>query len=229
MADLDKLKRRVQRFLARPRVRATSDRANRTILTLLTRNRVIATIGFWLSPFGFNRERWAVLAGRAAYRRNHQRTIATSPQLRRNIHRLEKALIMEPRRSVFALDYIEETVEAFLTYRQDPAATDPTLTRWSEDVLRAYFDTVEKTDLLEGLHGRFLDAAGDALVAGAPLGEQRLVALDDDGRDLTVEVAITLGEGTSDRVGADAAPQLTDLGSVVIDLEQVRTGEGFTS
>lgn len=74
-----------------------------------------------------------------------------------------------------------------------------------------------------------LDAAGDALVAGALLGEQRLVALDDDGRDLTVEVAITLGEGTSDRVGADAAPQLTDLGSVVVDLEQVRTGEGFTS
>src|SRR5690606_14909318 len=74
-----------------------------------------------------------------------------------------------------------------------------------------------------------LDEAGEPLVTGVPLGEERLVALDDDGRDLTVEVAITLGEGTSDRVGADAAAQLTDLGTVVVDLEQVRTGEGFTS
>lgn len=162
MVDLDKLKRSVQRFLARPRVRAASDRSNRMLLSILTRNRVIATIGFWLSPFGFNRERYAVLTGRAAYRRNQQRTIATSPQLRRNIHRLEKALIMEPRRPVFALDYIEETVEAFLTYRRDPAITDPSLDRWSEDVLREYFDAVQKDDRLEDLHRRFLEVAGHA-------------------------------------------------------------------
>ncbi|PYF99683.1 alternate signal-mediated exported protein, RER_14450 family [Georgenia satyanarayanai] len=73
------------------------------------------------------------------------------------------------------------------------------------------------------------DAAGDPLVSDVPLGEDRLVALDDDGRVLTVEVAITLGEGTKDRVGADAAAQLTDLGTVVVDLEQVRSGEGFAS
>ncbi|MBD8061598.1 alternate-type signal peptide domain-containing protein [Oceanitalea stevensii] len=74
-----------------------------------------------------------------------------------------------------------------------------------------------------------LDEAGDPLVSGVPLGEERLVTLDDDGRVLTVEVALTLGRGTGDRVGADAAAQLTDLGTVVVDLEQVRTGEGFTS
>jgi len=73
-----------------------------------------------------------------------------------------------------------------------------------------------------------LDAAGDPLVAGAPLGAERMVTLD-GARVLTVEVAIALGEGTSDRVGADAAPQLADLGTVVVDLEQVRTGEGFAS
>ncbi|WP_152187677.1 hypothetical protein [Georgenia satyanarayanai] len=73
-----------------------------------------------------------------------------------------------------------------------------------------------------------LDAAGDHLVIGAPLGEERLVTLDGGGA-LTLEVAVALGEGTSDRVGADAAPQLADLGTVVVDLDQVRTGEGFTS
>ncbi len=74
-----------------------------------------------------------------------------------------------------------------------------------------------------------LDAAGGQLVAGVPLGEERLVALDDDGRVLTVEVALTLGEAARDRVGSGAPSQLADLGTVVVDLEQVRTGEGFTS
>jgi len=161
MAKLNVIKQRVQGFLARPAVRAVNERTNRAVLRLLTANRAVATVGFWLSPLGFNRERWAMLSGRAAYRRNQDRTDATSPRLRRNVHRLEKALIMEPRRPVFALDYIEETVEAFEVYRRDPALTDPALARWSEDVLRAYFDAVEPDDRLDGLRQRFAAAAGD--------------------------------------------------------------------
>lgn len=72
------------------------------------------------------------------------------------------------------------------------------------------------------------DAAGDPLVAGIPVGEERKVDLD-EGRALTVEVALSLGDGTTDRVGADAPVQLTDLGALVVDLEQVRTGEGVPS
>lgn len=161
MSQLNDLKQRVQTFLARPKVRAVNERSNRAILSALTLNRLTATIGFWLSPFGFNRERYAVLTGRAAYRRNLQRAHATSPRLRRNIHRLEKALIMEPRRPVFALDYIEETVEAFLVYRQDPAHSDPALTKWSEDVLRAYFLAVEQDERLAELSRRFHEVAGE--------------------------------------------------------------------
>lgn len=161
MSKLNVIKRRVQLFLARPTVRAASERGNRAVLGLLTANRVTATIGFWLSPLGFNRERYAVLTGKAAYHRNQRRPAATSPRLRRNTHRLEKALIMEPRRPVFALDYIEETVEAFEAYRRDPSTIDPSLARWSEDVLRAYFDAVEQDDHLAALHRRFLVAAGD--------------------------------------------------------------------
>ncbi len=162
MALLHNLKTRVQRVLARPRVRAVNERTQRRVLGLLATNRVTATIGFWLSPFGFNRERYAILTGRAAYRRNQDRVLATSPRLRRNIHRLEKALIMEPRRPTFALDYIAETVEAYELYQRDPTLTDAKLARWSTDVLHAYFAAVQTDDALAELQARFEAAAGQS-------------------------------------------------------------------
>ena len=174
MANLGAVKKKAQAVLAQPRVRAANERTQRAVLDALTTNRATATVGFWLSPFGFNRERWAILSGRAAYRRNQDRVLATSPRLRRNIHRLEKALIMEPRRPRFALDYIGETVEAYECYQAGSAATspnanrandgtiDPKLVRWSTDVLHAYFAAVETDDELSSLHQRFLRAAGEA-------------------------------------------------------------------
>lgn len=162
MSDLARVKRRVQGFLARPRVRSLNERTQRRVLDLLTTNRATATVGFWLSPFGFNRERYAILTGRAAYRQNQDRVIATSPRLRRNIHRLEKALIMEPRRATFALDYIGETVEAYELYQRDCSLADPKLSQWSTDVLHAYFDAVQKDERLVALEQRFLVAAGEA-------------------------------------------------------------------
>ena len=113
-----------------------------------------------MSPFGFNRERYAILTGRAAYRRNQDRVHATSPRLRRNIHRLEKAMIMEPRRPRFALAYIAETVEAYELYQRDPTLTDAKLARWSTDVLHAYFAAVQTDDALAELQARFEAAAG---------------------------------------------------------------------
>jgi len=77
------------------------------------------------------------------------------------------------------------------------------------------------------------DGAGDALVADVPLGTAATLPTldaDDDGRadDFTLEV--TLGfPGAADRFGPGAPAQVTDLGAIVLDLDQVRTGEGFTS
>lgn len=167
MALLTTAKNRVQKVLARPRVRAVNERSQRAALDFLTTNRAVATVGFWLSPLGFNGERWAILSGRAAYRRNQDRVQATSPRLRRNTHRLEKALIMEPRRPVFALNYITETVEAYELYQENCSLVDPKLSRWSTDVLHAYFDAVEQDDHLRSLEQRFLVAAGEAPDAAA--------------------------------------------------------------
>ena len=61
----------------------------------------------------FRREQAAVLAGRAQYIRELSELRSTSALLRRNTHRLEKGLIMRPRRAVFGANYIVETVTIF--------------------------------------------------------------------------------------------------------------------
>lgn len=77
--------------------------------------------------------------------------------LRRNTHRLEKGLIMRPRRDVFALDFIGDTVEAYRKlYGRACDADEDTrqVVQWSSDVLEAYFAAVviEKSEVLRDCH-----------------------------------------------------------------------------
>lgn len=72
--------------------------------------RFLASIYYALFSCQFSREHKAVLAGKAAYQQSLKDIGETSVLLRRNIHRLEKGLIMQPRRDVFAENFIGETV-----------------------------------------------------------------------------------------------------------------------
>lgn len=112
----------------------------------------------WLASFyycffsrRFAREHYAVLRGRADYYRDLAQPVGTSPLLRRNTHRLEKGLIMEPRRDSFAEDYIEETVRQYQRARDaaDVAGNyaDDEL-RWAGDVLEEYFRVVVDTPVI---------------------------------------------------------------------------------
>ena len=78
------------------------------------------------------------------------------------------------------------------------------------------------------------DAGGFPVAADVPVGTRAFLGrldADDDGRAdvFTLEVTIAWAEDMPDRVGADAAPQVVDLGDFVLSLDQTRTGEGFTS
>lgn len=78
--------------------------------------------------------------------------------LRRNTHRLEKGLIMRPRRDVFALDYIEETVHAYEAALGSPndanGRGDPEL-QWACDVLSEYFGITASHPKIDPLRQRF--------------------------------------------------------------------------
>lgn len=91
----------------------------------------------------FAREHRAVLRGIADY----EARLAQQSQrylLRRNVHMLEKGLSMRPRRSHFALDYIRDTVAAFVALEGQPGrdGTDDRELQWAHDVLAEYFRVV---------------------------------------------------------------------------------------
>lgn len=148
---IGKLKSIAKNALANPTVRKAYNGANRAVLEVAGSSRVGATIYSLPGFMTFNREQWAVLSGRRGYYRNLGRHRANHVELRRNIHRLEKGILMQPRRDVFARDYIEETVEFYEIASQRPAAfsnMDAGEMQWAHDVLAEYFSIVTDADPL---------------------------------------------------------------------------------
>jgi nitroreductase len=104
----------------------------------------------------FGREQQAFLAGRCAYNTSLQAPSGTLALLRRNVHRLEKGLLMKPRRVPFALDYITETVSAYVgAVNSEDGSIDPEEMAWASDVLVAYFSAHEDEVRLAELAGKF--------------------------------------------------------------------------
>ena len=68
-------------------------------------------------------------------------------QLRRNIHRLEKALIMKPLKKVFAEGYIQETVDLYNICKNNNQISEDEL-KWFHSVLTEYFCKVDKTEVV---------------------------------------------------------------------------------
>lgn len=103
-------------------------------------------IFYFLLPGAFWFEHSATWRGRRDYYRQKKTPQITSPGLRRNIHRLEKALIMTPRRPIFASKYIQETVDFFSTAVSQgglfPASIERGEIQWAQDVLTTYFESI---------------------------------------------------------------------------------------
>ncbi|MWW24423.1 nitroreductase family protein [Algibacter lectus] len=110
---------------------------------------------YFLFSSTFNREQHAVLKGKINHLKELERDKANIYTLIRNTHRIEKGLLMRPRRDVFALDYIEETIEAFLNI-WDPKKIDIDLQyKWFYDVLSEYFSTSGDNELISKLATKF--------------------------------------------------------------------------
>lgn len=152
---LKKIKKIVKKILGIRIVRKTVVRINLAVLWLASSFRFTSVLYHWVFFFLFAREQHANLKGKYRYYKNlYQQTYSKTP-LRRNIHRIEKALIMQPRRDSFALNYIEETVEQYTSaveqYKYNKNSYDESELQWSHDVLRRYFDAVKATPFIEQL------------------------------------------------------------------------------
>lgn len=124
---------------------------------LFSRSQWLANAYYLLFSGAFGREHRAVLEGNYRYETLDRRADANRYLLRRNTHRLEKGLLMRPRRDLFALGYIEQTVEAYERCAAAGMGTGPHQgdMRWAHDVLAEYFAVTASHVLLDRLRPRF--------------------------------------------------------------------------
>ena len=109
------------------------------LLPIAARNRLLANCYYALFNPHFRREQWATVAGRHHYYLHEATSQIASVILRRNLHRLEKGISMTIRKPLFALDYIDETLNALQNYLQQMVVIDQALLSYCHDVLQQYF------------------------------------------------------------------------------------------
>lgn len=131
------------------------------IAPICSRSAFLANLYYFLFSSAFSREHLAVLKGRVRYLNDTKKQKSNYFLLVRNTHRLEKGLLMRPRKPVFATKYLRETVDSF-THIWDHKADHPgSQHKWFKDVVGEYFDTVIADPLIAEQKGRF-DRAVDA-------------------------------------------------------------------
>ncbi|SFG33235.1 nitroreductase family protein [Pontibacter chinhatensis] len=144
---IKKLIRRIQAY----KVRAIEDYLPR----LCYKSRLLSNLYYILNS-KFSREHQAVLAGRVKHIKEAKETKANYYLLVRNTHRIEKGLLMKPRRAVFGKEYITETIDSFegvwSVSKKDKSNSQ---IKWFYDVLSEYFGTSGEDELIKHNHKRF--------------------------------------------------------------------------
>lgn len=133
---------------------------NSSIIHFLFRYKFFIVVYYTFFSRVFHREMHSLGYGLMSYHRDLKTSNTNLYLLRRNTHRLEKGLLMRPRRPVFALGYIQETMNAYVFMCKKTAQGENEhldTVKWAHDVLTAYFNAVpaEKNELVDQLRKRF--------------------------------------------------------------------------
>lgn len=125
-------------------------------------NRLTAALYYAFVNGAFGREQVATIAGRRRYQDELLNPSDNCALLRRNVHRLEKGLLMRPRRPVFALDYLDETVDIYVrlveSLGEQYQEEGDTVVRWAHNVLAEYFAVTSEHPKSDRARRRFLDS-----------------------------------------------------------------------
>ena len=130
-------------------------------LPFFARFRKASILYYVLFNSEFGREQQAILNGKLQYQKSLKRKVKSSALLRRNTHRLEKGIIMRPRKDVFALDYIHETVAEFVRLKASEDVCEREI-KWAGDVINKYFNIITLKEDLISLRSTFIDAYGQS-------------------------------------------------------------------
>lgn len=117
---------------------------DKSAISIFSKTKITSSLYYLIFNKSFMREHQSVLKGRVKYYQSLEKIEDSCVLLRRNIHRLEKGLIMQPRRDVFGKAFIGETVDAFvLAVKQN--ALKESEGNWFNDVLSKYFEVVSSS------------------------------------------------------------------------------------
>src|SRR5690554_5698626 len=78
------------------------------------RSGFLSSLYYTVFNSSFNRENQAVLAGKVKHIKEAVEIKSNYFLLVRNTHRLEKGLLMRPRRDVFGTEFITETIDSYI-------------------------------------------------------------------------------------------------------------------
>jgi nitroreductase len=126
-------------------------------------SRLLSALYYFVFSKSFYREFQFVLAGKAKYIKENATTNSNYYQLVRNTHRIEKGLLMRPRRDIFAKEYIKDTVDSYIGVLSKESNLVNKQLIWFTDVLAAYFQSVGSDSVIDKQRTRYTDSAAKKL------------------------------------------------------------------
>jgi nitroreductase len=136
------------------------------ILEIISKNDILIEMYYFITG-SFRREHKGVLKGKINYMKSQNKLFQNIFALRRNIHRIEKGLLMKPRRDVFAEGFIVDTVlnyQSFIVSRSDSISMDQV--KWAKEVLEEYFNIVKSTPITSKAKKIFESVGNDEQLKG---------------------------------------------------------------
>lgn len=121
----------------------------------------LSSLYYFVFSSKFRREHYAVLSGKVKHLNGNYSDKANIYTLIRNIHRIEKGLLMKPRRDVFATDFITETVSCYEKNYRNDFCTKSSQGKWFTDVLMEYFSVTGSHSILDKQRERFFNIVRD--------------------------------------------------------------------
>ncbi|MEZ9361660.1 nitroreductase family protein [Vibrio cyclitrophicus] len=136
------------------KIKKTIEKIDIMLVRFFSKTGWLSSLYYLIFSNKFHREHRSVLLGRLSHWNDNQlgRGVVT---LRRNIHRLEKGLIMQPRREIFALQYIFETVTCYNDCVKSNIL-NPDENKWASDVLSEYFKVSGENEIINRAHKLFM-------------------------------------------------------------------------
>jgi nitroreductase len=151
------LKKLITKFLSDKQkgfIRSSIERVDLVLVRICSDNKFLSSLYFLIFSNQFHREHKAVLKGRLHYQDSLTTAGSSSVLLRRNIHRLEKGLVMRPRRDVFAEAFVMETALCFVKCTNDNEHCLEEL-KWAFDTFSVYFSVVGSTPVINAARSVF--------------------------------------------------------------------------